>query len=538
MAATKSPDRRSRTLRLVATGAATSVGLAAFAFAAASPASADTPLYGQSVGRFLDGAAGGQPLESVVNLKDARAQAPNNPSERNPLDAKVLGQADIPLSHKLQIPGGGVFHLGAVNQVAEAHSNGAAFGASGAVSNSGGISSGGQKGHPANATITLKQPNSGSVSIPGLPKLPGAPKLPGGKQPALGSVKAEIGAISGVARTKVGGSFATPRYKIANLNLVLKSPALASLLKRLDSGRAQVQAVLDQLTNKLPVPLPASCTYTPGDKVPSTLTLDHGAVVIDSATGSVTVKLGALLRTLGARLNALPPNTDLLAYVLNNLGAILSKGLANVVNGIINPITAFNSGCVTDLQKIPGLGPIIKKLITQLGSGQGSIEAAIQSIAKQLSAAGGSGLTQLANALSQALDIGVNVQQGAFPLGSEPQPKYRFTSGLGATPDQATPVVVGQGVERAIEIKLGGTQGGSVALGNAAAGPSTSVAPAPTTSTPSAVSTVLPTGVPAGNAAGPSGGGPVPMPLIVLVVVLAAAGGGTLLFRSRGRFSR
>jgi hypothetical protein len=50
--------------------------------------------------------------------------------------------------------------------------------------------------------------------------------------------------------------------------------------------------------------------------LPPTLSLDHGAVVLDPSTGSITVNVGALLRTLGARLNALPPNTDLLAYVL------------------------------------------------------------------------------------------------------------------------------------------------------------------------------------------------------------------------------
>jgi hypothetical protein len=47
--------------------------------------------------------------------------------------------------------------------------------------------------------------------------------------------------------------------------------------------------------------------------------------------------------------------------------------------------------------------------------------------------------------------------------------------------------------------------------------------------------TAIPTGVPAGNAAGP--GGTSPLPLVVLLLVVALGGGGALAYRTRGRFT-
>ena len=85
-------------------------------------------------------------------------------------------------------------------------------------------------------------------------------------------------------------------------------------------------------------------------------------------------------------------------------------------------------------------------------------------IAKIGSAGGKHPFAPLVNGLKQALQIGVNVQ----PNG----PRGTYASPLKATPDQATPVVAGQTIVRAIEIDFGGGQGASIALANAAAGPS------------------------------------------------------------------
>jgi hypothetical protein len=544
MTATPSLARRSRAVRAVAVGATLSVAATAVALAGAGPAAAATTPYAQSVGRFLDGSAGGRPIQSIADLKDARATAPGSPSQQNPLAADLGGQAEVPIGHALQLPGGGAFHLGAVNQVAKAHNNGAAYGASGAVSNSGAISSGGNNNaYPADAKIDLSDQSLGSVGIPGLPKLPGVPGVPGGSQPALGGVSADIGAISAVARTKAGGTFATPRYKIASLALVLNSPALAALLNQLAQGGQQLQGALDTIEaalkkTGLPVTFPSQCQPDLGS-LPATITLDHGAVVVDPSTAAITVNLGALLRTLGVKLNSLPPNTDLLAYVLNNLGRILSHGLAHVVNGLINPIKNLGTSCTDALSKLPGIGALIKTLISSLTTGQATLEKQLQAVADQLSAAGAPGLKQLTDNLAKVIALGVNVQQGTFPLSSEPSPTYKFTSALVSTPDQATATVPGQGVVRALEIDIAGSQGAALALGNAAAGPSSSPAPVPTSSVPptgGVPSTQIPTGVPAGAAA--DNGGSSALPLIVLLVVLTVGGGGAVAFRSRGRFTR
>jgi hypothetical protein len=123
----------------------------------------------------------------------------------------------------------------------------------------------------------------------------------------------------------------------------------------------------------------------------------------------------------------------------------------------------------------------------------------------------------------------VNVQPNG-PAGS-------YRSPLRATPDQATPVVAGQTVVRALEIDLGGGSGVSLALANAAAGPSSAApvvtAPAPTSTAPVKHDHVVPTGVPAGQ--GPIGGGTSELPLVLLVVGIAFAGAGALAWRVRLR---
>ena len=117
-------------------------------------------------------------------------------------------------------------HFGAVNQVAKAQSNGYAYGASGAVSNSGGVSAGGQNGYPANATIDLSPK---AVPTPGTLPLPGA-----GNLAALGGVSATIGAVSGLASTPAGFTKpGTTDYNIAGLGLSLGSPALGGFLGQL-----------------------------------------------------------------------------------------------------------------------------------------------------------------------------------------------------------------------------------------------------------------------------------------------------------------
>ena len=217
--------RRSRAVRALAASVAVSLGVGIALLDSAAPAAADTPR-AQAVGRFLDGAAGGTPLQSAVDLKDARATNPGTVSDQNPFDVVVGGQGDVPLSHKLQLPGSGnAFHFGAANQVAAARSNGYSLGAAGAVGNQGGVSAGGQNGTPSNATFDLSSAAFPSTPLP----LPGS-----GGAAALGGLTASIGAVFARAHTPPGvGVAGDTRYGIGSLTLTLSSPALGGVLKQL-----------------------------------------------------------------------------------------------------------------------------------------------------------------------------------------------------------------------------------------------------------------------------------------------------------------
>ncbi|MEP7178150.1 MAG: choice-of-anchor G family protein, partial [Pseudonocardiales bacterium] len=120
----------SRTSRAIAGTLVAGITVTGLALSGAQSADATVPLNAQSVGRFLDGAAGGSPIQNLVDLADARATSPGTQSAQNPLDATVLDALHVPLTGALQLPGGGVFQLGAANQVAVAHPDGFSYGAS------------------------------------------------------------------------------------------------------------------------------------------------------------------------------------------------------------------------------------------------------------------------------------------------------------------------------------------------------------------------------------------------------------------------
>jgi hypothetical protein len=123
--------------------------------------------------------------------------------------------------------------------------------------------------------------------------------------------------------------------------------------------------------------------------------------------------------------------------------------------------------------------------------------------------------------LKKLVDIGINVQPNG-PAGT-------FTSQLKATPSQTTPVVPDQTIVRAIEINLVGDPLATVALANAAAGPSAPAVAPPVTTTPPG--TAIPTGVPAGFQK-PSGTPELPLVLLTVGIVLAA--GGAVAWKLRG----
>ena len=225
---------RSRGTRF--TAATVAVGLAAGAIVTAGggTASAATPIRAQSVGRFLDGAAGGMALQTLVDLKDARAKAAPNTSKRQGVNAELFGAGEIPIGNALELPGGGVFNLGASNQIAVAKTNGYSYGASGAVENNGGIQLTDKNGqYPSDATINLSGsaldsvtsiPGSADIATFGIARRHDIPQIP--TAASLGGVVAKVGAVQALAQTGTGGKTVKPQSSVADLQLAIGSPAL------------------------------------------------------------------------------------------------------------------------------------------------------------------------------------------------------------------------------------------------------------------------------------------------------------------------
>jgi hypothetical protein len=549
MSPTTSPDRRvfSRPGRILAGTLAATLTVGGVALVGAQSASAAGKPLAQSVGNFLDGKLGAQTLDSIVKLDYATARAPGSASVQNPLHVKALNAIDLPLTGALQLPQILGINLGAANQVASANVNGQSFGAAGAVNNSGGVSvGGGSTSTPPTAAkidLTASGVTGGtSLPIPGLPALPGLPSTGASSLDALGGIQASIGAVSSLAQTAATGkslpSGQLPaRSSIAGLDLTLGSPALGALLgqvtKLLDPSvlTGLLKPVTDLLgTLNLPGVSGAKtdCALT-GGSLPTTITLESGAIVISPTNGSITIHLAPLVKNLlGYDItNPTTSNFDLIDFLVKNLGPILSQGLSTVVTSLVEPLQTAFQGC---LNALGAVGGAVTTVLTTLTSGADKLTTALSGVATTLSKAGATGLAALGTTLKQVIDIGLNVQSG--PGIQTPDSKYPFTTQLAATPKQGTPVVSGQTLVRAIEIHLIGDPVATIALANAAAGPS-SAAPATRTSAPTTTAnpTAIPTGVPAGL--GTHGGSPV-APIVLLIVGLMMAAGGAVAFKVRG----
>jgi hypothetical protein len=533
MSATDSPSHgsspfgrlgRSRWVPIAAATTAAALTFAAIATAGGGTAGAADAPAAQSAGNFLDATIGGDPIDQIAELAFARAQNPGNVTDQNPLDVTVLDSINLPLTGALQLPELLGVDLGAANQVALAKSDGQSRGASGAVLNSGGVSVGGDGGaSPADATIDLCASAIAGEECGSSPT------------DALGEVSLGIGAVSSIARTPEFGppladswlatcTQSEPTcYKIAGLDLNLSSPLLASVLTPLTDALTDI---LGQLTTLLGGLLPASCTLTPD------LNFDDGVITINGTNGTIGVSVGALLDALGLNLNDLPPNTDLLAKVLDYLTSSdgLGAGVTAILDGLVGPLETALENCN------PGglAGQLLTSLLGLIDTGKTTIEDTVNSITDALGGVDLSALVgPLTDLLSGLVGIGVNVQpqvsSGDFQTNLDSLPKQ------GMTP----PPVPYEHTVRAIEIQLLGEAGVTVALANSSAGPSNPAAPPssppPTATETSVPPTTVPTGVPAGE--GTHGGNPA-LPITLLALGLMFAGGGVLAYRMRGTLNQ
>ncbi|TAM90995.1 MAG: choice-of-anchor G family protein [Jatrophihabitans sp.] len=539
------PPRRSRKVRVLAAACAAAVSLAGVSFLGGSGATAATTPDAQSAGNFVDALLGGQPLDSVLKLDFAQASAPGATSTQNPLDVTALDAVNLPLTGALQLPQILGISLGAANQVALARTDGQSFGGAGAVSNSGGVSVGGA---PAS------QPPAGGASIDltaaGLAGNNPVP-VPGGTSTAaaLGGVTVQVGAVDSVARTPAYGpalgagwpanctDASSTCYRIAGLDLSAASPLLGGTLAQvLTSLNGTLSAVVGTLTTAVGAsgPLPAACTVT----APATLSLPalEGGSITVGTDGTIAVSLDKLLTFLGLDINDLPPNTDLLDYLLTWITspAGLNQALQDAVNGLLAPLQQKFSACLTGLQNDPvigGVAGLLNTLTGDLTTGQTQVGTTISDLVTAIAAAGGANpLAPIATALKQLVDLGVNVQPTAGPPARNP-----FTSKLNSLPkyNMTPPAVPYANVVRAVEIHLIGDPAAVIGLANSAAGPSSPAAP-PSSSVAAAetaAANAVPNAVPAGQAVH---GNPV-APIVLLIVGLALAAAGGVAWRLHGR---
>ena len=513
--------RQSRVISFAAATVAAALTAGAIASAGGGTAGAATPPNAQSAGNFLDATIGGNPIDNIAKLAFARAQNPGTVTDQNPLDVTALNTINLPLTGSLQLPQLLGIDLGAVNQVALAKSSGASYGAAGAVLNSGGVSVGANNSSlPASAGIDL----CASALTNGQCGTSAAD--------ALGEVKASINGVSSIARTPDFGpplgngwpSVCTQDgptcYDIASLDLSLGSPQLGSLLTGVTQTLGGILGTLGGVLSGVPG-LPSNCSLSP-DSVPTTISLAGGAVTLDVAKATITVSVDALLKSLGLDINTMAPNTDLVAWLLSHLSDVLSTGLSNTINSIVDPLKTQIGNCLNAIQ---GLGNVVVSLLTAVENAVGTATNALGNVLKPILDA----LSPLTDALKNVLDIGVNVQ----PQVSSGD----FTSALDTNPKQGMtpPPVPYQHTVRALEVHVLGANGVTLALANSAAGPSNppKVCCSPPTTAPP---TSVPTGVPAGLGTH-DGGSPV-LPLVLLSLALVFAAGGVASYRMRGSINR
>lgn len=410
---------------------------------AAIPSTAASPPASQSAGTFLSGTLAGTDLSTVAAIEGETAQSTGgrDVTRWNSLNASALdGALKLPLTGALALPGGDVVTLGAVQQYAQALANGGAHAASGAVSNSGGISVGGSGAPPSNATIDLA--GAGGTAL----------------AKTLGDLKLSTGALAARADQAPGAHGAqSGSYQIAGLTLDLTAPALAALIGPLITQGLDTVTKLATAFDDLGLPVQVTGT----DKFPDIATAltsasaDGGAITANLRTGSLHVDLAALLAANGLNLNRLPVNTHLAPYLAAALSSALPKAISSLIADQQAKFVAAFSGVGFSAGGVPLDVSTLDKATHILDGMRSALTAALAAGAGQLA---GSVFAPLAEASEQLLDPIVNVQ---------------FVAG-------------GTFTERALQLRLGGG-GVELNLASAAVGPSNlaATAPAPVATAPS-----------------------------------------------------
>jgi hypothetical protein len=292
---------------------------------AVRPAMAAPAPVSQAAGRFLSGAANGTNFDSIAALDGESAINNGGPAvvHQRDISGSVLGQQLPKLPGGVQLPGGGVLTLGAVNQYTRADPDGSSHGASGAITNSGAIGFGGDSAPQSDSTLDL----TGSAN----------------PLAALGGLKVRLGALSATAgQAKGKNGVQSGDYEIASLKIILRSPALAGAIRQLTSGSGDVPGLSGLISTLGGDGLnirPQQNVNTPNPTTPLTSALaslgdvnfGDGAITGSLSAGALTIDVAKLLKALlNLDLNNLPPNTHLAPYIARALPQALSNGVAQL----------------------------------------------------------------------------------------------------------------------------------------------------------------------------------------------------------------
>jgi len=388
------PAPRARTVRrntaVLAALAAAGVAVAFAPTASAAP----TPV-SQATGRFLSGSIGGTDLDKLVAVKGEAASNTGGDAVTNQhsLNATLLNAQLLNLPNGIQLPGGGVIKLGAVNQFAQASNTGGAHGASGAVTNSGAIGLGEEPGSPQ---------NDASIDLTNTPLA------------AIGALKVTAGAIAATAHQAEGkGGAQTGTYELANVKLQLSSPTLAGAIKALTGGGGTVPGLSSQIAklggNGLPVGtlqnVNTKNSVAPMNSALGSLgdvNIGDGAVQGSLTNGTLTIDVAKLLKTvLNLDLNNLPPNTHLLEYIAQALPKALANGLTELktqLTSLFDKLSLNLNGVlpVSGGQATSALDQLLAPLTNALNTGAESLSSGV--------------FVPLAKAAEKLVDVVVNVQ--------------------------------------------------------------------------------------------------------------------------------
>jgi hypothetical protein len=349
----------------------------------------DTGYASTAFGRFLSGTLLGQDLDGLAEVEGVelfraadgaltvdppsaiqQPPLPETDTYTNPLDIDVLGGL-VGLDLTGLTVGLPLGSAGALNQYAQVSGYGSGAGASGLVTNSGGVGV-----TPTTPDNELPEPATIALSnyIPGVAGVADA-------QLEVGAVAASseldwcavlanelwgVGPVTGSVR----------EYGIASLDLSADSPLLGGLVTTVSDTVPTIQTavdalagedgliadeILDGLVGNLltglgvgalegDVTLDVDLEAAVADRLTTPLTDANGIVTIDLAGGTIDIDLAALLGTPATGLNSLAPNTELVLddAVVNNLVLIIGDLLDDFTTGIVSDLTtALNQSTLT-----------------------------------------------------------------------------------------------------------------------------------------------------------------------------------------------